>query len=274
MFLTIFFNLLPHKYNSDKIVYKGEYMKIKDLEINYIQYGNEKGKNIVLLHGWGQNTNVMDIIGKKLYKDFYITNLDFPGFGKSEMLKESLNIYQYEEILEELLSKLKIKNPILIGHSFGGRVAIIYASKNKTEKLVLLAAPFRKVYKTLPLKVRILKLLKKIPILSKYKDFFKTKIGSKDYKNSTPIMRETLVNIVNEDITENLKQIICPTLLVWGSLDTEVPIEDAKYAQTIMKDAGLVEIQGSTHFAFIEQNDKVIKILENFLEVDKSRRIK
>jgi len=260
MFFTIFFYLLLQKYNSVKIVYIGEYMKIRDLEINYIQYGNELGKNIVLLHGWGQNTNVMDIIGKKLNKDFYITNLDFPGFGKSEAPKEALTIYQYEEILEELLSKLKIKNPIIIGHSFGGRVAIIYASKNITEKLVLLAAPFRKLYKKLPLKVKILKFLKNMPILNKYKDYFKTKIGSKDYKNSTPIMRETLVNVVNEDITENLKEISCPTLLIWGSLDTEVPIADAKYAETIMKDVGLVEIQGSTHFAFIEQNDKVINI--------------
>ena len=82
-------------------------MKIKDLEINYVQYGNKKGKNIILLHGWGQNIFVMDTIGKKLEKYFNITNIDLPGFGKSETPKEAFTIYNYREIIEILLNKLR-----------------------------------------------------------------------------------------------------------------------------------------------------------------------
>ena len=58
-------------------------MNIKDVYVNFIQYGNKSGKNIVLLHGWGQNIEMMDPIGKRLQKDFYITIIDLPGFGKS-----------------------------------------------------------------------------------------------------------------------------------------------------------------------------------------------
>ncbi len=241
-------------------------MNKENIGINYVQYGNKKGKNIILLHGWGQNIQVMDIIGKKLYKNYYITNIDFPGFGKSEEPKEPLTIYQYGEMLEDLLKDLNIDNPILIGHSFGGRVAIIYASKNKTNKLVLLGAPYRRENKKQSLKVKTLKTLSNLPILNKFKDYIKTKIGSTDYKAASPIMRETLVNVVNTDLTEELKHIIAPTLLIWGTLDTAVPIEEAKYAESIMKDAALIELEGCTHYAFIEQNDRIIKILDNFFK--------
>lgn len=249
-------------------------MEINGLNINYIQYGNKKGKNVILLHGWGQNTKVMDIIGKRLEKYCYITNIDFPGFGLSEEPKEALTIYEYEEIIEALLSNLKIENPILIGHSFGGRIAIIYASKRKVEKLVLLAAPFRVKNKKKPSKSKVLGILKKLPILNKYEEFFKTKIGSTDYRNATPIMRKVLVNVVTTDLEEELTKITCPTLLIWGTYDTAVPIEEAIYAESIMKNAALIEFFHGTHYAFIEQIDKLIRILESFFEVDKSRRKK
>lgn len=249
-------------------------MKIKDLDINYVQYGNKKGKHIILLHGWGQNIFVMDTIGKKLEKYFYITNIDLPGFGKSEIPKEALTIYEYREIIELLLRKLKINNPIIIGHSFGGRVAITYAAKNKVDKLVLLASPFRKKEVNNNLKLKLYKFLKKVPVINLLEDWIKTKVGSSDYRNASPLMREILVNVVNQDLTNELKDIECPTLLIWGSLDSAVSIDEAKYAESIMKNAGLVEIENATHYAFIEQNYRVIKILENFFEVDKSRRKK
>lgn len=249
-------------------------MNIRDININYVQYGNKKGKNVVLLHGWGQNTTVMDIIGKRLEKYCYITNIDFPGFGKSEEPKKKITIYEYEEIIEILLNKLNIENPILIGHSFGGRVSIIYASKHKVEKLVLLASPFRVKSKKTSLKTKILKLLKDFPILKKYENYFKSKMGSIDYRNASPIMREVLVDVVNTDLTKELEQITSPTLLIWGTNDVDVPIEEARYAESIMKNAALIELYHGTHYAFIEQIDRLTKILENFFEINKSRRNK
>lgn len=249
-------------------------MKIKNLEINYVQYGKKEGKNIVLLHGWGQNTEVMDILGKKLEKYFYITNIDLPGFGKSEIPNRAYFINDYEEVVDEMLTNLKIKNPIIIGHSFGGRVAIVYASKKPVEKLVLLAAPFRKMINKPSMKLKVLKLLKKLPIIKLFENFAKTKVGSTDYKSASPVMREILVNVVNQDLTEYVKVIDSPTLLIWGVQDTAVPIEEARYAKEIMKNVGLIEIENGTHYAFIEQRDRIILILENFFGVDKSRRKK
>ena len=244
-------------------------MNIKDVYVNFIQYGNKSGKNIVLLDGWGQNIEMMDPIGKRLQKDFYITIIDLPGFGKSSEPTYGYTVYDYFEIVDELLRKLKIKNPIMIGHSFGGRISIIYAAKKGVEKLVLLASPFKRSVKKNTFKIKLLKFLKKVPVVKELESYMKTKIGSRDYRNATPIMRLILVNTVNEDLTEYLKQIESPTLLIWGDLDTEAPLEDAKYAETIMKDAGLIIYQGATHYAYLERINEVINVLNVFLKEGK-----
>ena len=214
-------------------------MQIKDIYINYIEYGNKKGKPVVLLHGWGQNIEMMDPIGRGLEKDYRIIILDLPGFGKSGEPKSNYTLYDYYDILCEFLDKLKVKNPILVGHSFGGRLAIIYGAKRKVEKLVLLAAPFKRSAEKDNLKVKILKLAKTIPFTEKVKAYAKNKIGSSDYKDASPVMKTVLVNTVNEDLTEYLKQITAPTILIWGDLDEAVSVEDAKEAEKIMKDADL-----------------------------------
>lgn len=241
-------------------------MNINDVFINYIQYGNKKGKDVVLLHGWGQNIEMMDPIGKALSKDFHITILDLPGFGSSSEPTYGYTIYDYYEIFSKFLEELKIENPILIGHSFGGRISIIYSAKKKVEKLILLSSPFKRSTKKNSVKVKILKTLKKVPVIKDLEHYMKTKIGSTDYKNATPTMRTVLVNVVNEDLTEYLKKIEVPTLLIWGSNDTAVPVEDAKYAESIMKDAGLIIYEGCSHYAYLENIQKTINILNSFLK--------
>lgn len=236
---------------------------IRNININYIQYGNETGKNIVLLHGWGQNIEMMAPLGNNL-TDYHITILDFPGFGNSSEPLTSLTIYDYVEILEELLIELKIKKPIIMGHSFGGRVAILYAARNPVEKLVLFGSPcIRDNRKSI--KESILKSLKKLPGMEKIGEFAKNYIGSTDYKNASPVMRETLVNVINEDLSKYAMKIECPTLLIWGTNDEAAPIEDARKLEGLLVDGGLVELEGYTHYAYLEALPQVINILRNFL---------
>lgn len=238
-------------------------IKIKDIDINYIQYG--EGKDVVLLHGWCQNIAMMQPLGDKLQKKHRITILDLPGFGESSEPQTELNIYDYNEILEIFLQKLNIVNPIIMGHSFGGRISIIYASKNEVEKLVLFGSPcIRKEQKT-SLKLKALRTLKKVPGLNKLENFAKKHIGSRDYKNASEIMRKILVNTINQDLSNEAKLIKCPTLLIWGDNDDEAPLEEAKELETIMKDAGLIVFPNSTHYAYLENLNQVIRILKEFL---------
>ena len=241
-------------------------MKIKGLKINYVQYGNKKKKDVVLLHGWGQNISMMDLIGKKLESECYITNIDLPGFGDSEEPKEAFTIYDYANIVKEVLKELKIKDPIMVGHSLGGSVSIVYSSENNIDRLVLLGSPFKRKDRRNSLKSRFFKFLKKIPILNKLEEFGKQLFGSSDYKRASKIMRDTLVNIVNEDISDNLYKIEKPTLLIWGSNDMAANIEDAKEAENKMKDAALIEYEGCGHYAYLEKLDQTVEVIKAFIK--------
>lgn len=237
-------------------------IEIQNININYIQYG--EGKDILLLHGWGQNIAMMKPLGDNLCNRFRITILDLPGFGESDEPKEAWNIAKYTEILEEFVRKLQIKKPIIIGHSFGGRLAIRYSSKNHIEKLVLFGSPCIRVEEKLSLTVRFLKKLKTLPGLNEFGEYMKKYIGSRDYKAASPIMRQTLVQVVNEDLSKYAREIEEPTLLIWGDNDTEAPLNDAKELEKIMVDAALIVLPG-THYAYLENLPRVIAILNNFI---------
>lgn len=238
-------------------------ISIRNIDINYIQYG--KGEDVLLLHGWGQNIAMMDPLGKQIINK-RITIIDLPGFGDTNEPTEVLTIYDYNSILEEFCTKLKIKNPTIIAHSFGGRIAIIYASLNSVNKLILLASPGI-VHKTKEsMKVKLLKKLKKIPVLNKLENFAKKHIGSTDYKNASTMMRKILVNTVNQDLTKELSQIKCPTLLIWGENDTQVDIETAKEMEKIIPDAALISFPNATHYAYLEYLPNVSVIVNNFIK--------
>lgn len=236
-------------------------INIKNLDINYIQYG--KGKDIILLHGWGQNIEMMKPIGDHFEDRFKITILDLPGFGESEEPKSPWKIDDYELMLEEFVKKLNIKKPIVIGHSFGGRLAIRYSARNPIDKLVLFGSPCIRIQESLPLSVRLLKAIKKLPGMNSIGEYMKQYIGSRDYKAASPIMRQTLVEVVNEDLSKYAKEIEEPTLLIWGENDTEAPIAEARELEKIMIDAALIVLPG-THYAYLENLSQVVNILNNF----------
>ena len=236
-------------------------IKIQGLDVNYIQYG--EGKDIVLLHGWGQNIEMMKPLGDNFKDRFRITILDFPGFGESEEPKETWNIDKYSNLLEDFLKELKIKKPIVIGHSFGGRVAIRFSARNPIEKLVLFGRPCIRIQEDLSLSVKFLKKLKTLPGMNNLGEYMKKYIGSRDYKAASPIMRQTLVEVVNEDLSKYAREIEEPTLLIWGEHDTEAPVGDAKELEKIMIDAALIVLPG-THYAYLENLNQVVNILNNF----------
>ncbi len=243
--------------------------KYKNVQINYIRYGNKNGKTIVLLHGWGQNIEMMKPVGDALTKNDIII-IDLPGHGKSEEPKEVWLLDDFADMVHELLKSLKIENPILIGHSFGGKISLLYASKYQTQKLVALASPF-KVEKNEPsLKQKLLKSIKKLPGMSVVAEKAKKYIGSTDYRNASPMMRQILVKHVNTDLTENIKKINCPTIIIWGDQDAAVPLEDAYILEKLIKDAAVIVYEGCTHYAYLERLSQTTSIIKSFIKEDKN----
>ena len=213
-----------------------------------------------------QNIQMMKPLGDAREKNNDVIIIDLPGHGASSEPKYAWTVFDYVECLKELLDNLKVENPILIGHSFGGKISLLYASLYKVKKLILFGSPFKKEITKLSLKTKVLKTAKKIPGLKKFEEFAKKHIGSTDYKNATPLMRNILVNTVNLDITENVKKIKCPTLIVWGDLDDQVPIEDAYELESLISDAVVVVYEGCTHYAYLERLGQTINVMNSFLD--------
>ena len=84
------------------------FKKIRNVKINYKQYG--KGEEVVLLHGWGQNIEMMMSLAKPFSKKYNVLIIDLPGFGNSDEPKEVWDIYDYADMVYELSKELKIDN--------------------------------------------------------------------------------------------------------------------------------------------------------------------
>ncbi len=240
----------------------------KDITVNYEFYENDSKINLVYLHGWGQNIEMMMPIAKPFIKRHNVLLIDLPGFGKSEEPKDVWEIYDYSDMLNHIIKELKIKNPVIIGHSFGGKVALAYSMKYETNKLVLLASPYRKKIQKESLKLKTLKKLKKVPGLNKLENIAKKYIGSTDYKNASEKMRNILVKHVNLDLSNELDKVKCPTLLIWGTEDAAVDYEDAIYLENKISNCGLVTYEGCTHYAYLERANQTINVLRSFIGDD------
>ncbi len=240
--------------------------KYKDVDLNYVDTAVKKADTLVFLHGWGQNIEMMLPIASPFKSHYRVIIVDLPGHGKSTEPKSIWDLSEFANCLHELLTSLKVKEPILIGHSFGGKISLLYASKYPTKKLVLLASPYKASTKEVSKKVMFYRKLKKIPGLKNIANLLKKRVGSTDYRNATPIMRDILVKHVNTDLQEDAKKITCPTLLIWGTLDKAAPYEDAKELEHLIPNCGLVTYEGRTHYAYLEDKQKTINILDVFFK--------
>ncbi len=114
------------------------YLKIQELNIYYEKYGNKK-QNILILPGWGNNRKTFSYLINFLKNYFTVYILDYPGFGNSK-LNKTLTIFEYTSIINDFIKILKMESPILIGHSFGGRIISILTTKYnlKCKKIILI----------------------------------------------------------------------------------------------------------------------------------------
>ena len=253
-------------------------VKVKDWNINYEVLG--KGNPIVLLHGWLTTLETMRPLANNLSQNFKVYLVDVVGFGKSDIPEHSLNSNDFGDFLEELVKKLEIKSPILIGHSNGGRIIINAVGRGLVDakKIVLIDSAGLKPKRSLEYYIKvgifkigkfILNLLPNTKSVKEFKENLLNKVGSEDYKASAPVLKETMKKILNEDSSHLLPKISCPTLLIWGTADTATPINDAKKMEKLIPDCGLVAYPGASHFSYLENLDNCNRVLNEFFKNDR-----
>ena len=252
------------------------FININDVLINYEIYG--EGKPLLILHGWGACINAMAPIWQFFKQKFKVYVLDFPGQQNgSGDPKTPWGIPEYACLILEFMKKLEINKPHVIAHSFGGRVAIYLSSLHKElfNKIVLVdsAGIKSKVSIKKQIKIYMFKcgkaILKYTSSKDKYDERLKNlrkKFGSSDYSNiKSDIVRQTFSKVINLDLTNNLKDIERPVLLMWGENDTDTPLYMAKIMEKNIHDSGLVVLKDAGHFSYIDKSNEFNLIVDNFL---------
>lgn len=250
-----------------------EIKKIYGVNTSYVVEGN--GNDMILLHGWGQNKEMMGNILTHFKDRFRVWALDFPGFGKSDDPSEAWGVADYELFLEDFIRVNNIHHPILIGHSFGCRVAIRYAAKNPAcvKKMCLTGAAGIRPKHGLDWQIRTKaykagKWLLKVTGQNEKLEEMQKNAGSEDYRNAKGIMKPTFVKVVNDDVSDILKDVTCSVLLVWGENDTAAPLWMGKQMEKEMPDAGLAIFEGDDHWAYWHQPARFNAVLDIFLKGD------
>lgn len=248
-------------------------IEIDGRKINYIDQG--EGAPVLLLHGWGSSSGAYRFIINSFSDRFRMIAPDFLGFGESDMLSEAWEVADYVYLTVKFIKALGIEKPILVGHSFGGRVIIKMVGEGlvSPEKIVLMDAAGVKHKRGFRASVRLaafktVKRLLTLPIIRNYSANLLEKargyFGSADYNSAPPVLRQTLVKVVNEDLCKYMPNISCPTLLIWGDKDTATPLDDAHTMEKLIPDSGLCIIKGGGHFSFIDSPYEVNAILNSF----------
>ena len=237
-----------------------------------------EGDAVLLLHGWGCTHEIFAALAKLLSGQYKVYSFDFPGFGASQEPDAVWGVEEYTRMVERFVVENKIDNPSLVGHSFGGRVSLLYSSRNKVARVVLVDAAGIKPKRSWKYyyKVYTYKCARWIctAFLPKEKaeslmNRFRKNSGSSDYNNASPMMRRILSKVVNEDLKHVMPLIDAPVLLFWGNLDTATPLADAKYMEKHIKDAGLVVAHGTGHFSFLENPGLFASVMKNFFKITK-----
>ena len=237
-----------------------------------------EGPWLLLLHGWGADLRCFDRIFKDLSSSFKVAALDFPGFGLSDDPPTEWGVGDYADFVAKFMDKSGIDRATVLGHSFGGRVAIKLASAPATagriEKLVLTGSAGLLRKSTFRGRIRsmvraFLRGVFRFSGLGRLFPALKERLGrrfaSRDYLAATPLMRKCLIKVVREDLAGLLPLIKAPTLLVWGADDTETPVADGFRMRSLIPGARLEVLENAGHFAFLNHPERFSELLREFL---------
>ena len=243
-----------------------------------------QGPDVLLLHGWGCSTELMEGVAKALSDGMRVTLFDFPGHGQSGRPPQPWGVPEFTELTRQLIEHLGIAPCDIVAHSFGGRVTLLLASEfpQLVGRVVITGGAGLRAAQTEQSEKRsttykrlrsAAEALGKVPGLSgvsnRAREALVQKYGSADYKALDAEMRKTFVKVVNQDLHGCLPKIKAPTLLYWGERDDATPLWMGQTMEKEISDAGLITVPGAGHYAYIEHLGEFTRIVRHFLLEDR-----
>ena len=246
-------------------------MVVSDIEIRESVVGT--GPPVLMIHGWGANSDLLQPLARQLVRLGYQLYMpDLPGFGESAEPKAPLSIHDYAEFCRNYMNYYELDNVYFFGHSLGGRIGLILGSDYHTRihAMVLSNSAGIKMRQspTRQLRLKFYKSIREGLVrlgansTAKYlQQMYDRKFSSADFQAASPVMRETLIKVVNQDLLEQARRISVPTVLIWGDSDQETPLWMGEKLERAIPDAALIVHAGAGHYAYLEKPEKTALIM-------------
>jgi pimeloyl-ACP methyl ester carboxylesterase len=225
----------------------------QEFNVAYERLGNPDKPAILILHGWGASRVIMQKAFSKTLPEFCHYYVDLPGFGQSN-LETPMDSYGYANVLKEWCEALHVKPQIIIGHSFGGKIATLLNPPN----LVLLSSAGIVPQKSFKVraKIALFKFFKKLGFGRLY-----TLFASKDVAGMDPQMYETFKKVVDEDFTEDFASFSGKAHIFWGEEDRATPLKSGEKIHHIIKNSQFYPLRGD-HFFFLLHAEFIAKTIK------------
>ena len=232
-----------------------------------------EGEPVLMIHGWGANGDLLLPLAHELAGMGYQLLLpDLPGFGESHEPPTPYSIFDYAEFCIAYLAQHQIARVFYFGHSLGGRIGLILASDHsgRVGSMVLSNSAGIKARSSASQRLRlgfykgIRNSLERFGMgasAAKLRDAYSRHYASPDFQAASPVMRQTLVKIVNQDLLPYARRVAAPTLLVWGDQDEETPLWMGKALEDAIPDAALIVRSGAGHYAYLHNTRETASII-------------
>lgn len=239
--------------------------------------GTAAGLPVLALHGWGASRQLMTPATDRLAALGHpAIALDLPGFGSTPPPPSVWGVEDYAAFVAAALDALALDRVHLFGHSFGGRISLVLGATQPARigNIVLAdsaGVPPRRSFagqvrlKTYKSARQTLDAIGAKGLSNQLRGWYNARYGSPDFRQTSGVMRETFVRVVNQDLRPFARQIARPTLLFWGDQDTDTPLWQGQALEQLIPDAGLVVLRGAGHYSYLDKLDEFARVADFFL---------
>ncbi len=236
-------------------------MIVKGVKVNYLVLG--EGRPLLILHGWGSKSDNWRKAGGFLAKKgFKVIIPDLPGFGKSSSPSGVWNLDDYADFVKEFVKALKLENFYLLGHSFGGALAVKYSLRSSVKKLFLVsAACFRKSSFRKKTLYVLAKTFKIFSFLLLKKAFYRFIVRRSDYPYAKGTMKQIYLEVIKEDISNDLSLVQVPCVIIWGDKDKITPVVQAHLIKSKVKNSKIEILSGFGHDLNLKAPEQLSKLV-------------
>ncbi len=231
------------------------------------------GQPVLMVHGWGADIGLLQPLARQLAAlNYRIYMFDLPGFGESAPPPEPFSIFDYADFCRAFLNYHDLDAVRYFGHSLGGRLGLILASDHAQRILSMVLSNSAGIRASLPASARLRQEIYKMArsgllnlgatqTAERLRQRYSRRYASADYRAAAPVMRQTLVKVVNQDLLHKARQVAVPTVLVWGDKDEDTPLWMGEKLEQTIPDAALIVFEGAGHYAYLDFPQKTASIM-------------